>query len=853
MRPAAFRPPWPVPARPLRALATLAAAGLVAASPPGAGIARAAWPSVPTTGVAPASFPVAGFNGLSVWNVVPDGAGGVFVVFDVIVSGNQDLYAQRLDARGERLWGESGVVLCAQPNSQIGLAAVPDDSGGVLVVWRDSRTAGNGSDLYAQRVSASGTPLWAPDGIAVNARTGEQTDARAVSDGAGGMIVAWVDTRSGTADIYAQRVRADGSLAWNPNGSALCTAADDQFYPAIATDGAGGAVVAWADRRGGIDYDLYARRVNANGSAQWTANGVAVCTATGFQIRPALVHSPGAGTLVVWEDQRTGANTADIYAQRLSSSGAPQWAANGIALCAASGGQDFPEAVEDGLGGALVTWRNYLSQSGQLQVQRVSVGGQALWGACGVTVCARGASQYAKLVADGEGGAFLAWFDDRDGQDDVYAQHVDASGVPRWTADGVAVCRTAGDQVVPMPASDGRGGVIVAWSDLSGTGLDLLQRVDRHGFVGAPEPRVASVRDVANDEGGRVKLSWDASYLDPHPSRTVARYWILRSAAAVGALGAGPVALDDPAAFARALREAPGAPAAAAAATAAGRAPDAPDPAAGEAPGPPRARLATTNGTQTYYWEHVATVGALHVVPGYSAIVATTGDAFGGSTPYTSFLVVALDAAEERFWLSAPDSGYSVDDLAPAAPAAFAAEFEPSGTRLRWQANAEPDLAGYRVYRGVTPDFATGPGSFVAAVAIPGFTATAGAFYYKVTARDVHGNEGAPAVAAPPGTVDVTPAGAAGPLALAAPGPNPARARATLAFVLPAPGPARLALFDVAGRRVRTLHDGWLAAGSHALGAELRDDAGAPLAAGLYFVRLESAHEVRSRRLVVVR
>ena len=90
-----------------------------------------------------------------------------------------------------------------------------------------------------------------------------------------------------------------------------------------------------------------------------------------------------------------------------------------------------------------------------------------------------------------------------------------------------------------------------------------------------------------------------------------------------------------------------------------------------------------------------------------------------------------------------------------------------------------------------------------------------------------------------PGGVAVEPGG---PLtfALEAPQPNPASGMVHLAFTLPAPAPVKLAIYDVRGARVRTLVDGPLAAGRHARAWDGRDDAGAPLRAGMFFCRLES-------------
>lgn len=92
-----------------------------------------------------------------------------------------------------------------------------------------------------------------------------------------------------------------------------------------------------------------------------------------------------------------------------------------------------------------------------------------------------------------------------------------------------------------------------------------------------------------------------------------------------------------------------------------------------------------------------------------------------------------------------------------------------------------------------------------------------------------------------------------GELPLAPARPNPVAGATRFAFALPTAARARLALFDAAGRRVRTLLDADLPAGSHDARWDARDDAGAPVHAGLYWARLESEGRVAVRRVVVAR
>lgn len=215
--------------------------------------------------------------------------------------------------------------------------------------------------LAADPWPRSAAATWPHDTYAGNlplcTATGSQLSPSTTSDGAGGAIVVWQDGRGGAAnDIYAQRVSATGAVLWTAGGVPVCTAAGDQKLPNLVSDGAGGAIIVWADARAG-GYDLYMQRVSASGAVMWTSNGVPVCTAANDQSAPETIVSDGVGgAITVWADARTG--SGDVYAQRVNSSGAMQWTTNGVALCTASGTQFSPVCISDGAGGAIAVWHD---------------------------------------------------------------------------------------------------------------------------------------------------------------------------------------------------------------------------------------------------------------------------------------------------------------------------------------------------------------------------------------------------------------------------------------------------------------------------------------------------------------
>ena len=96
--------------------------------------------------------------------------------------------------------------------------------------------------------------------------------------------------------------------------------------------------------------------------------------------------------------------------------------------------------------------------------------------------------------------------------------------------------------------------------------------------------------------------------------------------------------------------------------------------------------------------------------------------------------------------------------------------------------------------------------------------------------------------------VEVAPA-----LRFSAPRPNPARERAKFDLELPGPMQVQVEVFDVGGRRVRTLLDEPRAAGIEDLTFDLRDEHGSRLAQGIYLVRVRLGNTVIMRRLAITR
>jgi len=193
-------------------------------------------------------------------------------------AGTWQIRAQMLDWAGSRLWGSAGVPVSGVLSA--GSAGTGLTAGGgrqSLWVWMEERTGTD--DFFAQKLDSIGARCWDSSGIWLG--TSDTSQCRGLSatgDSRGGAIVAWPLYRNPRNwDLYAQHVDSAGRICWSDTGLAVCRDTNLQFWvPSAVTDGAGGAILAWQDLRWAYGPGTYAQRV---------ADGAGVMESTNAEVR----------------------------------------------------------------------------------------------------------------------------------------------------------------------------------------------------------------------------------------------------------------------------------------------------------------------------------------------------------------------------------------------------------------------------------------------------------------------------------------------------------------------------------------------------------------------------------------
>jgi len=375
--------------------------------------------------------------------IVSDGSGGAIIAWQSYRGSNTaDIYAQRINSSGAVQWTANGVPVSTVVFEQDTIAMISDGLGGAILTWQDYRSNNGFADIYAQRINSAGTMIWTANGVNICNQAAAQRGPKLVSDGSGGAFITWYDNRAGDYDIYTQRIANAGAVVWTTNGVATCTMASDQLKPDICSDGASGIIVTWYDFRSTTDYNIYAQRQGPSGAIVWVVDGVVMNNNVAYaQTDPKIVSDDLGGAIISWTDYRTG-TTADIYAQRVNSMGSVLWTATGVIICTSANDQIKSQLVSDGNNGAYITWEDHRNVgNSDIYAQRIASNAAINWAATGYLVCAAANNQSnPMIVSNGNLGAIVVWQDFRNGNNfDIYETGFNISGFVATGNNGTSI------------------------------------------------------------------------------------------------------------------------------------------------------------------------------------------------------------------------------------------------------------------------------------------------------------------------------------------------------------------------------------------------------------------------------
>lgn len=242
-----------------------------------------------------------------------DGLGGVIMAWQEYEGGVGHVRVQRIDGAGVTRWDAGGVRACTLSTMQAPRACLAVGQSRFVVGW----FGGDGAWQHrAQMFDLAGNRRWGPAGMPVSGALGSGSGSVGLpAESAGRTAWIWTENRTGTDDLFAQKLDSTGVRCWDSAGVWLGTSdtSEAQVFSAT-TDGRGGALVAWPLYRGSRTWDVYAQRVDSAGHLCWSDTGIGAGRDIALQLAwiPYVVTDGDGGAIIAWKDDR------GIYAQRVA-------------------------------------------------------------------------------------------------------------------------------------------------------------------------------------------------------------------------------------------------------------------------------------------------------------------------------------------------------------------------------------------------------------------------------------------------------------------------------------------------------------------------------------------------------
>ena len=423
--------------------------------------------------------------------------GNMVMIWSDSRNGDRGIFAQKVTSDGTFLWGENGLEINDDPDTQHQAKATTSINNEIIIAWI-SHYGNFDMEIRVQKIDAFGNRLWQDEGVLLF--TGNEIfpyRIQIIDDSVGGAFVVWRNYTLEPIPITVKglHVLADGSIDsnWNAGGNILIQHLQPYNFD-ILPDGFGGFIYAWRS----LD-NLKIQRIGSNGNPLWGDEGIVLCEETVCNDHIGVVSDNNGLFYFFWKDSRN-TNPNMVYMQKVDINGTTLFP-DDLNIYSTDNSLNRIDAIYTSDDNLAICWTEYDNPQSMIKTMKLDTSGNSLFDPINIYNGVYSGSNIG-IISDDNGGYWMKWYCFANSEE-LYVQHIDESGAITLNNNGLLICESMQDLCLFTInlTSDNR--AFLSWSDEStGNNSIYVQVVDEVGNLQFPD-------DALNIYGGPSGYTYD--------------------------------------------------------------------------------------------------------------------------------------------------------------------------------------------------------------------------------------------------------------------------------------------------------------------------------------------------------
>jgi len=265
---------------------------------------------------------------------------------DIYDNGYRSL--QHISSFGERLWGDTGMVLFDGDVSYDAFPIISDGQGGVITQYTPDE-----QDYFYRHLDYDGNTIWeAPLRF-------PRFDNKILADGNGGLItVGFIpnDPNTTTKALVIDRIMPDGNYAWDSVKTIVDTVGRQSLIRDLHYGPDSVTTVFWVNVNSNQDYNSFIQRISNNGNTQF--NGMGLLPSMVYAVNrsaTSMIQSNDNSFIFIFMDNRNN-DIFGAYAQKINTEGEYMWDSTDVLFSTRVNAYGGGLIVSDHNGGFIAVW-----------------------------------------------------------------------------------------------------------------------------------------------------------------------------------------------------------------------------------------------------------------------------------------------------------------------------------------------------------------------------------------------------------------------------------------------------------------------------------------------------------------